>query len=528
MTRNVVLLLGGSREWRAGLAMTLEGDDWVVADVVNLRQAEERLRSESDSIAGVVIAAFGARTTMRRRSGASVDTALEAAAVLRAVAPDIPLLFIAPIPDIHLADYVDQSPPAEMLSEETPDSIHAALRRLRPADIASQTSDCAHCAAVEIMVKRESIEFHFTVDPGNRTLAPVRLNWDGLKIIEYLAVWYEKLKPGPAGAESMEKFWSDVQFAGQILHTQIGLGHNKQTARLAECLRLVRSIENIHFRFSLPAGLFPTVPFDLVFDCDKNLFLREAAPVARRIFINDAACLQKSGRAVRRSVLGGRVLFIRSDAYGSLQIPGRTFNKESSFEVRRLQHLDAEYQGLINARREAGLPEPEFLDLRGQASPQEALLTRLEDGPWDIVHFAGHSARDDSEEVLLLLPGAEAGQINSLRIADFGMSAAKGRVGLVLLSSCQSSSSDTVFRLAQVGVPAAIGFRWDVDDEEASLFMTRLHTHLAGREPLGRAYHSAVRWLRATRDGSLTFASPVLVIQEENWAMAATATATAA
>jgi CHAT domain len=421
--------------------------------------------------------------------------------------------------------YVDQAPPAEVLSDETADTIHAALRRLRFTDIAGQPPESAHCAAVEIMVKRELIEFHFTVDPGNRSLAPVRLRWDGLKTIEHLDRWYEKLQPGPTGAESIEKFWSDVQFAGQLLHALIGMGNNKQTKRLAECLHLVRSIENIHFRFSLPAGLFPGVPFDLVFDSDKNLFLRETAPVARRIFINDAAFLRKPGTTVRRTVLTGRVLFIRSDAHGSLQVPGRTFNKEQSFEVKRLQYLDDEYQGLVNAREKAGLSRPEFLDLHGHASPQEALLTRLEAGPWDIVHFAGHSVRDDSGEVLLLLPGAEEAWIDSLRIASFEMSAAKGRVGLVLLSSCQSRSSDTVFRLAQTGVPAAIGFRWDVDDNEAGLFMTRLHTHLASGESLGRAYHSAVRWLRTARDGSLTFASPVLVIQEDDWATGAAATA---
>jgi hypothetical protein len=104
MMRNVVLLLGNSREWRTGLAMTLEGDDAVVEDVADLQQAEARLRTDPDSLAGVVIAAFGTRTTMPRRADASVDTALNAATVLRAVTPDIPLLFIAPIPDVRLAN----------------------------------------------------------------------------------------------------------------------------------------------------------------------------------------------------------------------------------------------------------------------------------------------------------------------------------------------------------------------------------------------------------------------------------------
>ena len=104
-----------------------------------------------------------------------------------------------------------------------------------------------------------------------------------------------------------------------------------------------------------------------------------------------------------------------------------------------------------------------------------------------------------------------------LPIRDFAGWARDAGVQLVLLSSCESSTPEAVFRLAQAGIPAAIGFRWEVDDEEAAYFTGQLHELLAAGQSLARAFHAALCAVRKEYQGTPTFASPMLVVQNDEW-----------
>ena len=127
------------------------------------------------------------------------------------------------------------------------------------------------------------------------------------------------------------------------------------------------------------------------------------------------------------------------------------------------------------------------------------------------------AARPDDGTVYLILPGHEPGQLVPLAIRDFAAWARDAGVQLVLLSSCQSSTPDAVFRLTQVGIPAAIGFRWEVQDDEAAYFMGQLHGMLARADPLAHAFHAAVCAVRREYPATPTFASPMLIVQNDEW-----------
>ena len=109
------------------------------------------------------------------------------------------------------------------------------------------------------------------------------------------------------------------------------------------------------------------------------------------------------------------------------------------------------------------------------------------------------------------------GQVRPLLISEFAVWARGAKVQLVLLSSCESSRPDSVFRLAQVGIPAAVGFRWEVEEKEAAHFSIELHSELAKKVPLARAFHSSVTAVKRNFPGSPTFASPMLVVQNDEW-----------
>ena len=522
----MVLVLGDSRDWREALAMDLTLDGIPAEEVGRVEQAEAKLRGVADAVAGVVIAAYGARPGGPQGAGSSVDAALAAGIRLCDAAPGVPMLFVAPVPSLLLTMYARQSKLAEIVPNEAPATIRDALARLRPAAaaLAPPVGSSRCCATVEITVDVASISFVATINPGQEVIAQTRLPWDGLprtRSWEGLFSNWRLMRPGPAGVPEPDANWPDMlRSVGEYIAAEVGLGKTEQARALERCLQRVSSLGNIHFRFTLPAGLMGNVPFDLVFDSDRNFFLREVAPVARRISLKDNERIRLPAPGTGRAALTGRVLCVLADAHGSLRIPGRSFLGRPSLEPRRLQHLRTELARAFAMRRGARLPRPVLLNLAKCASPLAALLGALRAGPWDIVHFAGHSVRDDSGEVLLVLPpGREESWPAAARVADFAQAAVEGRTGLVVLSSCESSTPDTVFRMAQAGAPAVIGFRWEVDDAEASMFTATLHEHLAAGMPLAQAYQAAVSRLRGDRLSSPTFASPILAVQDESWAV---------
>ena len=92
-------------------------------------------------------------------------------------------------------------------------------------------------------------------------------------------------------------------------------------------------------------------------------------------------------------------------------------------------------------------------------------------------------------------------------------------VGLVYLSSCQSSSESIVFGLVDQSVPAIIGFRWPIRDDLAVAFAKGFYEaiivngmHLgpafvAGRRNLNANFPRTPHWFGATSAGPVEFLS---------------------
>jgi len=226
--------------------------------------------------------------------------------------------------------------------------------------------------------------------------------------------------------------------------------------------------------------------------------------------------MSRSAALPASSQLTGRVLAIKSDTGGgSLRVGQHRFRGEDSKGFRRLPDLQSEIDAIQAARgRGAGGPA-ESCVLESGPDAIAALEAAIGDGPWDIVHFCGHSVRSDDDEVFLVLPGDRAGRLTGLSMGRFAQILRRAQASLLILSSCEGASSHGVFRAAQEGVPATIGFRWEVKSSEATTFCTRLHEQLAAGMPLGRAYLGAVRVLTPDRPA---FLSAMLVVQQDNWA----------
>jgi CHAT domain-containing protein len=327
------------------------------------------------------------------------------------------------------------------------------------------------------------------------------------------------------GAVRYTDYWrATLTEAGTLLAQE--LAYDKLSDKVAECMQYVDELSNVHFRFSLlesdddVSHPYAHVPFELLYDEKKAAFIRSLAPVARRICLKSAT-LTATPLAKAQSFTG-RMLFIKSDAHGLCDIPNMLFNGQSRLSFQPLKSLSNELSVVEQARANCHLSPLCLVDLSsgtdGRTIVEEAFARYPGDAaPLQIVHFAGHSVQSDDGHVYLILPTSTPGRLSALSISHFAKLARGAGVQLVVLSSCESSSPEAVFRLAQFGVPAVIGFRWEVNDKEAPCFTERLHQLLASGKPLARAFHLAVSHVENHYPATPTFASPMLVMQNDEW-----------
>ncbi|MGH7069548.1 MAG: CHAT domain-containing protein [Acetobacteraceae bacterium] len=424
-----------------------------------------------------------------------------------------------------LAGLFEKDPRTTQVWADDPTTLAAAL-----SSAVTATNRPPRWAKVELEIGAEAIHVQVTVDGKGAPLEENLSNparWMLNQLEEFYREWkpWEKrdkalASPTPGWNELLEK-------DGISLAREFQYGDKEKLHKLVEwCVESVEDIGNVHFRFTLLAdeaeqsNPYQHVPFELLYDPPKKDFVRALSPVARRIHLSPGAVIHKaSAEDSRPQPLNGPVLFVQSDAHGKLVGSGITFRKSDELALDKLEGLEAELRGARSAWKRKNKPI-RSIKLRVRSCHGDALkqLCRALSPPDkelrpQILHFAGHSVCHDRGELYLVLPGSQDGALKLVDFKDFANLVKETELRLLILSSCESTSPQAVFRVAQCGVPAVIGFRWEVPDQEAAHFTACLHERLATGDPLACAFHSAVQQVRAKYPGSLAFASAMLVTQ---------------
>lgn len=155
---------------------------------------------------------------------------------------------------------------------------------------------------------------------------------------------------------------------------------------------------------------------------------------------------------------------------------------------------------------------------KGRSFGQEvegALRDRRENPNWHIVHFAGHTYFDEAtKKGFFLLPDHPVEIIDA---STFAMWLRECEVRLMYLSSCRSSAEGFVFQLTREHVPAVVGFRWDLPDQEAAGFAERFYKHLFDTRSLEYGFLETRKEMYYDKkyQERPIWASPVLVMQEK-------------
>jgi len=277
---------------------------------------------------------------------------------------------------------------------------------------------------------------------------------------------------------------------------------------LFTALGRVREVDAPGFRLRLvmdPGD--PTVaevaalPWELLFDPGHHEFLARSpvTPVVR--------CLQTArARGVRGGHLPLRVLVAFANPQGTERL-------EIEREAREIQDALSERDQKVRVETT-------------EAVSAKALLGRLREGRFHVLHFIGHGDFDATTGHGRLLFGGttEPGQaVSGRKLASMLQGLADLR--LVVLNACDTArferreGADPYFGVAQAlvqgGLPAVVAMQLPVSDRAALAFSSALYQELANGQPVDFAVARGRQAIRVDRDdeGGFEWAAPALFLQ---------------
>jgi hypothetical protein len=174
---------------------------------------------------------------------------------------------------------------------------------------------------------------------------------------------------------------------------------------------------------------------------------------------------------------------------------------------------------LLTAQKDAGANIGKIVPLELSNSGEDAqhvLAEALASHPWKLVHFAGHAvvesgAGDHPPTGSLMLFPAPEGKM------DFAAFARNiPHVQFLFVSSCRSANQAFLQEAMRQSLPAVLGYRWPVDDDQARQLAKDFYEALF--DPRGKAFRSLGRALACARrkvfslyPSDVTWASPLLL-----------------
>lgn len=505
MTRPV-LLISANTSWLDALEESLETVHEVGEFSTSRTQLAEKLGPGLFTLA-VIHADLPLRgVTQGGRAAAchEIAKALREGSEFRKGDAALPIVCLSSVPDEQLTSALQDIARSELLIAHNSDAnttiqaLLAARERLTRGAPPRATS-----AQIEIIVREAMIEMQAQ---AGATVQPFPASeWPGRPELEDIETEFRERERMRAIKEV------DIASIRKRLHRHL-LGN-----RLNDALQFCRdnTVDNatVQVRFVVLPDDLEHVPFELAGTANQDEYLRDVYPIARKLHVGLPH--RDPDRCLRPLMPPSpSVLLLVCNAEGRLEKAGHTFKSDDHINLLPLQHLEDERNMLVALHGE----RINVVELKA-GSALETLRKELDAGPYDVIQFTGHSAKADvGSEVFLALPGEIDGLVEAYSADDFARRAADADARLVILSSCENCSSRSMLRMASFGIPAVIGFRWPVDDNDAAQFTALLHRKLfVKRLPVARAFHETLFEFKESASDELTRFSPILMLQNKLW-----------
>jgi hypothetical protein len=317
--------------------------------------------------------------------------------------------------------------------------------------------------------------------------------------------------------EKLKKDWPDWeeewQLVGEILLDQIFVNNPDVHTYFSELKGQVGGNENFSIRFNVGKEINPLILEALMepgYEKDDEYWMLKA-PICRRIKVSEIKCLplfeDEDSRSGKHRI---NCLILEANVSGYIE--------KIDKDLERLDNVPIETQSLkkaLESNQEAfKIGEIEHVP---QAECSEERVKELLNGDvrWDLVHYAGHSLYDDSKDSgYVFFPNQD--ETKAVSIGRFSMWLRKAQTRFIYMSSCRSSNEDFVYTLTKSGIPATVGYRWDIDDDRAADHSRFFYKNLFEERSLENAFLRTRQDLREEFKEHIIWAAPVLVMQIRN------------
>jgi hypothetical protein len=191
----------------------------------------------------------------------------------------------------------------------------------------------------------------------------------------------------------------------------------------------------------------------------------------------------------------------------------------------QLAALDEEVDWLRDMLEKAGVVQVDVLRADDpEISQPETIKALLRDGGYQLLHFTGHGIHDpaDPSQSRLLL-GRRRERNKALSATALGQVARNKHLVLVFLSACNVGVTEESVRgrpwdeagivdaFTRAGVPAAIGMRWKIGEQNARTMTETFYEELSKGTPIEQALMFARQAVDMPADEDLVdWANPIL------------------
>ncbi|MFC1604290.1 CHAT domain-containing protein [Planctomycetota bacterium] len=354
---------------------------------------------------------------------------------------------------------------------------------------------------IKLQIDKNRFEYSIVGKTLNINLKPLRI--DPVKL--------DDLRNRSDNISFVPNWEKELHGIGYELYTQFSQSSDFE-ADMTDAINRCGGPENVRICFVLDKEVNPVVVEALLDRRDKYYML--CSPIYRTIPIDMLRTPLFKDSETRDNPIN--CLIIEADTSGTvLDI------KDSQGKELKLEHLENVSVESKKIRKYLNKNKAEFTigkigyltDSSRKKSYLDKLENTLKDGPWHIVHFAGHSYYDKANDTgYIFIPGPTGPE--AVKAEEFALKLRKAYTRFLYLSSCKSSGADFVYELAEKQVPSVLGFRWDIKDDEAAEHATLFYENMfEGEKSLEYAFLRTRQQMHDRHKDQQIWCAAVLVIE---------------
>jgi hypothetical protein len=323
------------------------------------------------------------------------------------------------------------------------------------------------------------------------------------------------------GMAQLDSWRESLLSLGQDLMKHVFLDNSRLWAAFQRGLLYVKDdLSRIRICFSITGDFHPIALEAIASNEWPKEFMMLNAPIYRRVGGYDCSRAPLFTATSARTESEVNCLIIESPTFGRVaNLAGKDQKPLNLAPLTRIHHECEKLEEFLQQRKSKfGLGKILCVTekLAGKEPFKDFLFNILDSDRWDLVHYAGHSffSQEQKKGFVFFPPQTKGDLVEKVEVTDLGKRLSSTR--FVFLSSCQGAETQFLVSLAQCRVPAALGFRWWVDDSMAVEYALEFYRQLFSEQPrrsLEDAFLEARKKMEAAQPANCIWANPILMIQ---------------